>query len=91
MCTCILVLVNVHCILFVYNIICKLSTVFLSFTRAVMGVTVWPYIQYHDLLKKAVTLFSTHFPVFIQRAKAWWLFLKTLLGMPAYSIIHVHD
>lgn len=39
---------------------------------------VWPYVSYHDLIQKTSTLTSTHFPILVQKAVAFWQFLKQL-------------
>ena len=56
-----------------------------SLTHAVMGVLVWPYVQYHNLIQRTSDLISTHFPVLIQNAVTCWKFMKTLSKSSMYS------
>ena len=47
-------------------------------THTVMGLVVWPYIEYHNLRHKAMQYALTHFPGVLEKAKAAWTFLKTV-------------
>ena len=64
--------------LFVMHLPCTLDSCIHLLLYVVMGVIVWPYVCYHDLVQKTSAFISVHFPIVIEKAVTFWEFTKKL-------------